>query len=94
MDPKIEDSSNNQPGYIGEGESQTPLNQIHGTPIVKNDQILHTRTSRLDFPRFDGTDATGWICRAEQFFLHQQTQTLERLLMASFHVEGKALQWV
>lgn len=47
----------------------------------------------MEFPIFDGTDPSGWTYRAEQFFLHQQTPLTQRLLIASYHLEGKALQW-
>ena len=48
---------------------------------------------RLEFPRFNRTDPLGWLYRTEQFFLNQQTPTSQRLLMTSYHVEGKTLQW-
>ena len=47
----------------------------------------------LEFPRFNGVDPLGWLYRAEQFFLHQQTPGSQNLLMTSFHLERKALQW-
>lgn len=54
---------------------------------------IQSRTIKLDFSRFDGTEPAGWIYRAEQFFLYHQTPPNQRIKIASFHLEGKALQW-
>ncbi|XP_042501028.1 uncharacterized protein LOC122078897 [Macadamia integrifolia] len=51
------------------------------------------RSMRLDFPKFNGEDPLGWIFRAEQFFEFNGTGEALRLSIASFHMEGKALQW-
>lgn len=47
----------------------------------------------MNFLRFDGGDPTGWLYRANQFFLFNQTTPQHKLFMASFHMEGKALIW-
>ncbi|KAF8411843.1 hypothetical protein HHK36_004402 [Tetracentron sinense] len=52
-----------------------------------------TRAIRLDFPKFNGTDPIGWLYRAHQFFNFHQTPLQQRLPIASFHMEGKALAW-
>ncbi|XP_077249584.1 uncharacterized protein LOC143889290 [Tasmannia lanceolata] len=48
---------------------------------------------RLDFPRFDGIDPFSWIFKAEQFFEYHNTADDQRLMISSFHMDGKALQW-
>src|ERR1044072_4143482 len=48
---------------------------------------------KLDVPRFDGTDATGWIFKISQFFTYHQTADEERITIASFYLEGPALAW-
>ena len=48
---------------------------------------------RLDFPRFKGDDPASWVYKANQYFSFYQTPLNERLLMASFHMEGDALVW-
>ncbi|XP_077217843.1 uncharacterized protein LOC143852342 [Tasmannia lanceolata] len=48
---------------------------------------------RLDFPRFDGFDPLGWIFKAERFFEYHNTADDQRLMISSFHMDGKALQW-
>jgi hypothetical protein len=59
----------------------------------RGDNSIHTRALRLDFPRFDGSDPAGWLYRAEQFFEYHQTQAIQQIRIASFHLEGDALQW-
>jgi hypothetical protein len=59
----------------------------------RGDSSIHTRALRPDFPRFDGGDPSGWLYRAEQFFEYHQTQATQQIRIASFHLEGDALQW-
>eukprot|EP00268_Persea_americana_P002743 TRINITY_DN10847_c0_g2_i2.p2 TRINITY_DN10847_c0_g2~~TRINITY_DN10847_c0_g2_i2.p2 ORF type:complete len:145 (+),score=23.88 TRINITY_DN10847_c0_g2_i2:142-576(+) len=49
---------------------------------------------KLDFPRFKGgEDPTSWLCRAEQFFQFHETPEVERVSLASFHLEGNVQLW-
>ena len=48
---------------------------------------------KLDIPRFDGTNLLGWIFKINQFFEYHGTSTHERLTIASFYMEGRALAW-
>ena len=48
---------------------------------------------KLDVPRFDGTDALGWIFKINQFFEYHGTPEYDRLTIASFYMEGRALAW-
>jgi hypothetical protein len=66
------------------------------TPPPHNHQIpLQTALPRmkLDVPKFDGSDAMGWIFKASQFFDYHQTPKEDRLTVASFYMEGQALSW-
>ncbi|KAJ8762999.1 hypothetical protein K2173_023204 [Erythroxylum novogranatense] len=47
----------------------------------------------LSFPKFNGEDPPGWIFRAEQYFAYQGINVEQRMPLASFHLEGLALQW-
>ncbi|KAF5463495.1 hypothetical protein F2P56_019406, partial [Juglans regia] len=51
------------------------------------------RGVKLDFPYFDGTDPAGWIFKASHYFDYHQTPPAQRLLMASYHMNGDALIW-
>jgi hypothetical protein len=48
---------------------------------------------KLSFPKFNGDDPTGWIYKAEQYFEFQNIALDQQVQLASFHLEGIALQW-
>jgi hypothetical protein len=48
---------------------------------------------KLEVPRFDGTDAMGWIFKISQFFYYHRTPNDERLTVTSFYMDGPALSW-
>jgi len=48
---------------------------------------------KLEVPRFDGTDAVGWIFKISQFFDFHNTPEHDRLTIASFYMDGPALSW-
>jgi hypothetical protein len=39
----------------------------------RDDRRIQTRTLRLDFPRFDGDNPSGWSYKVNQFFDYYQT---------------------
>jgi hypothetical protein len=61
-------------------------------PPPINTVITHPRM-KLDVPKFDGTDPTGWIFKISQFFDYHQTPENDRLTIASFYMDGPALSW-
>ncbi|XP_073138657.1 uncharacterized protein [Henckelia pumila] len=48
---------------------------------------------KLSLPKFNGEDPTGWIYKAEQYFEFQNITIGQKVQLASFHLEGVALQW-
>ncbi|XP_048323214.2 uncharacterized protein LOC107404744 [Ziziphus jujuba] len=48
---------------------------------------------KLFFPKFDGEDPQGWVYKAEQYFEFQGVPANQQVTLASFHLEGLALQW-
>ena len=48
---------------------------------------------KLDFLRFSSDDPISWVYKANQYFGYYQTPVAEKLLIASFHIELKALIW-
>ena len=50
------------------------------------------RGPKMDFPRFNGDDPTGWIYREEQYFSLHNTFDVNKFPLASFHLEHEALQ--
>ena len=47
----------------------------------------------LEFPRFSGEDPISWVYKANQYFKYYNTPIREKLILASFHMEGEALIW-
>jgi hypothetical protein len=48
---------------------------------------------KIDFPEVDGVDTSRWIYKANKFFYYHRTPYNQRLVLASIHMEGKALVW-
>ncbi|XP_028237019.1 uncharacterized protein LOC114416356 [Glycine soja] len=48
---------------------------------------------KLEVPRFDGTEPLGWIFKINQYFEYHGTPERDRLTIASFYMEGRALAW-
>ncbi|KAL5133890.1 Retrovirus-related Pol polyprotein from transposon TNT 1-94 [Glycine soja] len=48
---------------------------------------------KLDMPHFDGFDPLGWIFKINQFFEYHNTPDHERLTIASFYTDDRALAW-
>ncbi|CAJ2628046.1 unnamed protein product [Trifolium pratense] len=44
---------------------------------------------KLDVPKFDGTDAMGWIFKISQLFDYHNTPENDRLTVTSFYMEGR-----
>jgi hypothetical protein len=61
--------------------------------LFHDDRRIQGRTLRLDFPRFDGDNPSGWSYKVNQFFDYYQTPLYQRVRMASFYMEGEALVW-
>ncbi|KAL9426907.1 hypothetical protein AB3S75_033647 [Citrus x aurantiifolia] len=56
-------------------------------------QQFPSRLAKLEFPRYSGDDPTEWFNRVTQFFDYQETTNDQRVVLASFHLEGEANQW-
>jgi hypothetical protein len=64
-----------------------------GEHLVEDPVAIITRLVKVDFPKFDGIDPSGWIYKAYKFFYYHRTPYNMRLILASIHMEGKALVW-
>ncbi|KAJ0925632.1 putative retrotransposon gag domain-containing protein [Helianthus annuus] len=60
-----------------------------GKPITNT----HKPYLKLAFPRYNGEDPAGWLYQAEQYFAFQQVADDDKVHLASFHLDGIALQW-
>jgi hypothetical protein len=48
---------------------------------------------KLDFPRFDGKNVLNWIFKAEQFFDYHNTPDMDRMTIASVHLDQGVVPW-
>ena len=55
--------------------------------------ITLSRPVRLEFLRFFGEDPASWVYKANQYFKYFNTPVEEKLMLASFHMDGEALIW-
>ena len=70
-------------------------------PSPTNGETRHTNPSslalscpvRLEFPKFSREDPASWVYKANQYFKYYSTPIIEKLMLASFHMEGEALMW-
>ncbi|XP_019414608.1 PREDICTED: uncharacterized protein LOC109326374 [Lupinus angustifolius] len=53
----------------------------------------HTRLSRIEFPRFDGTNVKEGLYQCETYFTVDNTHDDFKVKLAIIHFEGKALKW-
>ncbi|XP_042963178.1 uncharacterized protein LOC122297221 [Carya illinoinensis] len=74
-------------------ESSRVQGQFNQNPLFEGNGGIHARSLRLDFPKFDGTEPMEWILKAQQFFAYFKTPEDQKLQIAFFHMEGKALSW-
>jgi len=58
-------------------------------PVARHhNQNSNLPRMKLDFPRWDEDDPSGWVKRAERFFHFHGTLEASRVDIASIHLEG------
>ncbi|CAL1405272.1 unnamed protein product [Linum trigynum] len=57
--------------------------------------LFKGRQTTIEFPRFTRhEDPSGWMSRVEKYFKYQGISEEQKVVLASFHLEGDANQWV
>ena len=82
--------------FLGLHLQHSPMNNRHQPESSADTGFSSSNNfhgSKLDFPRFNGDDPTGWIYRAEQYFILHNTFDFNKVSLASFYLEHEALQW-
>ncbi|KAL5857738.1 hypothetical protein ACOSQ3_005196 [Xanthoceras sorbifolium] len=85
-------ANNSEVNPIAQTESSHHINQptvsyTQPSPHQKNHHL------KLNFPKFDGEDPTGWVYKFEQYLDFKAVPPEQQVQLASFHLEGIALQW-
>jgi hypothetical protein len=91
--PSTGDGETAIPKVTVEGEMSAPKPNNSFIPSTTDGGGINPRSVNLDFPKFDGSDPTNWVLKAQQFFVFGQIQDNQRVPISYFHIEGKALQW-
>ena len=80
--------------YGSSNQGGLPYSPTNGEPRHVNSSVLTlSRPMTLEFPRFFGEDPVSWVYKANQYFKYYNTPIGEKLILASFHMEGEALIW-
>ncbi|KAF7821825.1 Transposon Ty3-I Gag-Pol polyprotein [Senna tora] len=64
-----------------------------GVIVPQPYQPFHTRSVKLDFPRFNGSEPLHWLFKAEKFFAYYETPDDQRVTIAAVHFEGVVVPW-
>lgn len=56
-------------------------------------QTFSSRITKVDFPKFDGTDLKSWLYKCNQFFQLDEIEDSQRVRLAAIHLEGRVLLW-
>lgn len=80
---------------VGRGPRQThqEVNPFSSAATSNANGDSRAAHLNLSFPKFNGEDPTGWIYKAEQYFDFKGISSDQQVPLASFHLEGIALQW-
>ena len=54
---------------------------------------IPTKSTKLEFPTFDGLDLKAWLIKAEHFFVLDDTPSHCQVQIAAMHLDGQALYW-
>ena len=73
------------------GVIQSPKSGEYSSSI-RTTNLSFGQTLKLKFPNFNGEDPNSWIYKAEQYFEYQKIIEGHQVQLASFHLEGTALQ--
>lgn len=56
-------------------------------------QSFAARMTKVEFPKFDGTELRSWFYKCNQFFQLDDISDPQKVRLAAIHLEGKALLW-
>lgn len=77
-------SHQSAPSYTHSGDTQ-----FHRSGVMTPYKL-----PKVEFPKFDGTNARGWVVKANKFFiLNPGMDTSTKIVFASLYLEGPADHW-
>lgn len=54
---------------------------------------IAAKSMRVDMSRFSGANPYAWVSRVQRYFDYYHTPNNQRLMVASFHLDGATLDW-
>ena len=74
---------------IGDNIGESSANSTKRTEGHR--EYIWTKYAKLDFPRFDNDDPSGWIYKCERFYNFYAIEEDDGIYVASIYIEGRAL---
>ena len=83
----VQRHNGSDPGGLSQSSAQDEHRHFNSSTMAMTCPV------RLEFPRFSGEGPARWVYKANQYFKYYNTPIAEKLMLASFHMEGEALVW-
>lgn len=84
------------PGFVPKN-TELPQMPTNGGSVQMKDSSFATggsvNHSRLECPKFDGTDFRGWWTKLEQYFKAEEVPDVSKVRLVMLNLEGRALEW-
>ncbi|KAH0716770.1 hypothetical protein KY285_012801 [Solanum tuberosum] len=68
------------------------VHPIPHSPVSHGSGSL-SRLTKVDFPRFDGTNLRTWMYKVDQFFSYDDTPYAQKVRVAALHFDDIAIEW-
>ncbi|KAL1155954.1 hypothetical protein V6Z11_A08G059500 [Gossypium hirsutum] len=89
------------PGFLPKDNELPPSpadqNVADGSSVHFRHQLsvagMSVKASKLECPKFDGTDFRGWWTKLEQYFEAEGTPESSKVQVVMLNLEGRALEW-
>lgn len=65
-------------------------NPKYAQSILDDENYVPAKNVRVTMPKFNGTEVEEWLFQVRRFFIYNKTPEEQKLLMVSFHMEGRA----
>ncbi|XP_071738959.1 uncharacterized protein [Rutidosis leptorrhynchoides] len=94
MSKQIGNNNSRINGFLTQQQYLTDeLQRVRNGEGASNRGSQITRLTKLEFPKFDGTDVKEWLYHCNQFFVVDRIDEDDKIRIASIHLQKKALTW-
>lgn len=91
--PSLTTSTTLKPYQINNPYVEPEASNHTHTSHPQNNNPNTTKIPRLEVPQFDGKGVEGWLFQIERYFELHSTPREQKLVLATFHLTGEALDW-